>query len=136
MQTGAVLSDIKNGLNITQSSAGKGFNAVGGSASEHGLYFDPLSSQGLHVTGAGFSYPVWKKCPFCGDFYKIDLGKDTTPKTLSKPGAALHVQSVPFPIGIQEEISHNFKCPVRPGGVKFSVWLKYKIRKFVEYWLS
>jgi hypothetical protein len=75
---------------------------------------------------------VMIKCHMCGEAYDIPPYRPMVMETISKPGACLTVQSGKLPDAIQAQISHNLKCPNRPGGTSFWNWFKWRVRKILK----
>jgi hypothetical protein len=67
----------------------------------------------------------------CDEYYDVPPleEKDFDWQVISKPGACLEVKSGPMPPHFQAQITHNFRCPARPGGTTFWNWFKWKIRR-------
>lgn len=72
-----------------------------------------------------------KKCLACGQHFYINPKSNQTPITISKPNALLKMELIPWPEGIQETISHNFKCPAsyRNRYTLKRLWFNFK-----KYW--
>ncbi len=71
-----------------------------------------------------------RKCDMCGEYYEVPEYKPAQMKTVSKPGAAISVKTGKIPEHFQAQISHNLRCPARPGGIDLWTWFKWKVRSF------